>query len=140
MSLLPTVSNVQREINRVFDGMLGHEDDAMAEWAPRVDVVEHDDRYEITADLPGMKREEIAVSVEGSTLSISGERQRSEERRGDRWYRSERVYGSFRRTFSLPSSVDHKRVSAEYRNGVLNVSLPKAEHAKPRLVDVKTAD
>ncbi len=140
MALVPSVNSLQREINRMFDSMLSrtgeYEGDALCDWAPRVDIVERENEYVILADLPGLKREDIAVNVESNTLSISGERTRQEEKSGERWYRAERSCGTFKRTFSLPNTIDAGKVKAEYRNGELVVILPKAEQAKPRQIDI----
>lgn len=145
MSLVPSIPGLQREMNRLFDGMLSRPSgfdsgETLSDWAPRVDVIEHDDSFTIRADLPGLKREDIHVNVEKNTLSISGERSRESEQSGDRWYRSERSYGSFKRVFSLPATVEPDKVGAEYKGGVLTVSLPKAAEARPRMVDVKIDD
>ena len=145
MSLVPSVTSLQREMNRLFEGMAARtpgfdSDETLSEWAPRVDVVENDDSFTIRADIPGLKREDIHVNVEKNTLSISGERSRETEQSGDRWYRGERSFGSFKRAFSLPATVDPENVGAEYKGGVLTVSLPKAEEARPRLIDVKIED
>jgi len=140
MALVPTVNSLQREMNRMFDSMLSrtgeYEGDSLSDWAPRVDIVERENEYVILADLPGLKREDITVNVESNTLSISGERTREEEKRGEHWYRAERSCGTFKRTFSLPNTIDAAKVKAEYRNGELSITLPKAEQAKPRQIEV----
>lgn len=140
MALVPSVNSLQREINRMFDSMLNrsgeYEGDALCDWAPRVDIVERENEYVIFADLPGLKREDITVNVESNMLTISGERTRAEETQTDRWYRSERSCGTFKRTFSLPNTIDASKVKAEYKNGELAVILPKAEIAKPRQIDI----
>ena len=143
MTLVPTISSLQSEINRVFDGMFGRTpdtsaDEAFSDWVPRVDVAETDDAIKIYADLPGMERDNIQVSVEKSWLSITGER-RPQQAEGQTWHRNERVNGTFKRAFNLPTTVDTEKVSASYTNGVLEVALPKAEHARPRAIDVKVA-
>lgn len=145
MALVPTVNSLQNEINRLFESMVNRTgdfegDEMISEWAPRVDVVEQEDHYRIVADLPGMKRENIHVNVERNTLSISGERNQVEEKKGERWYRRERTSGTFKRVFSLPETVDPDNVSAEYKDGELTVTVPKAPGAKPRLIEIKSAD
>ena len=109
-------------------------------WIPPVDIYETDGHgLVVEAELPGMKREDIQVTVENGTLTIKGERKVSEERRKEQVHRVERTYGSFSRTFSLPQTVDSEHVMAEYRDGTLRVTLPLREEAKPRRVQVTVA-
>lgn len=104
--------------------------------SPRIEVSETQDAFKITADMPGMEKDNIKIAVEDSTLTISGER--SEETKGDAkvvW--SERRSSSFQRSFRLADNIDSARVSADYKNGILEVTLPKKEEAKPRTIEVK---
>jgi len=143
MALVPSINNVQREINRMFDSMLSrtgdYEGDVLCDWAPRVDIVERENEFVITSDLPGITRDQINVNVEKNMLTISGERRRTEPKEGERWYRAERNTGTFKRTFSLPNTIDAGGVSADYRDGVLTVTLPKAEEAKPRQIQINVS-
>ena len=107
------------------------------EWAPAVDITEDDHEYLIKADLPEIKKDDIKVTVENGVLMISGERKREKEEKGRRYHRVERAYGSFVRSFSLPDDADGAKVSAEFKDGILNVHLPKNEQAKPKSVEVK---
>jgi HSP20 family protein len=108
-----------------------------ASWAPRLDVHENKDSYTIKADLPGMEKKDIQVTVEDGVLSIRGERQSQQETgEGGNWHRLERHYGSFLRSLDVGDSVDAEKVKAEYKDGVLTLTLPKKEAAKPRLIDV----
>jgi len=106
-------------------------------WSPPVDIVETEDDLVLKADLPDVKLEDIDVDVENETLSIKGERRFEKEANGKGYHRIERSYGSFVRSFSVPSSVDTEKVSADYKNGVLTVKLPKKEAAKPKQVKVE---
>lgn len=103
---------------------------------PAVDVAEHDSKYEIVAELPGVKREDLKVSVEDGTLTLSGERKQYGFPEGIRVVRHETPTRSFTRSFELPKDVDQTRIAAELKDGVLRVQLPKAEHARPRQITV----
>jgi HSP20 family protein len=109
------------------------------DWAPSVDIVETNEEFQIKAELPEVKREDVKVSVEGGVLRIEGERKQEKEEKGKKYHRTERSYGSFLRTFSLPDNVDESKIRADYKDGVLNVRLQKAEKAKPKAIEVKVA-
>jgi HSP20 family protein len=106
-------------------------------WAPAIEVFEKEDKFMVKAELPGMKEEDIDVSVVGDTLTIKGERKAETEVKEEDYYCCERSYGSFSRSIALPSSVDAKRIEASYEDGVLEVSLPKAPEVKAKKVAVK---
>ena len=114
-------------------------DDSRGSWTPPVDIFENGDDLIIRAEVPGVEKDDIDVRVEDNTLTLRGERKREEELRDDNAYRRERSYGAFVRSFGLPETVDPKRIAARYRDGVLEISLPKAETSKPRKVEVKVA-
>lgn len=103
-----------------------------ADWAPAVDISETPQAYLIKAELAGMRREDIQVRVEGGQLRISGERKFEKEEKDKKQHRIERFYGSFSRSFSLPDDADEAQIKAEYRDGVLQLTLPKHEPAAPR--------
>jgi HSP20 family protein len=107
-------------------------------WYPAVDVFEDSDTVKIVAELPGVKPEDVKLSLEGNTLTIRGEKKQQAEERSERVHRYERSYGSFERAFVLPSTVDGEKISADYRDGVLTVTVPKAERARPREIPVRT--
>jgi len=108
-----------------------------AQFDPPVDVVEHETAFELRVELAGVKPEEVDVTMDGNTLTIQGERRYvDEDRKKDGYYRLERRYGKFRRTFMLPETVDGGTISAEFVNGVLTVRLPKQELAKPRKIAI----
>ena len=107
------------------------------QWLPEVDITEEKDRIIVKADLPGMKQEEIAVEVSDGVLTIKGERKRETESKEGKTYRVERSYGSFLRSFTLPAGVDATKVNAAYKNGVLEVTLPKLAEAKAKQIKVE---
>ena len=111
----------------------------VADWAPAVDIQESDKEYLIKAELPEVGKEDVKVSVENGVLSIQGERKQEKEENGKRFHRVERSYGKFVRTFVLPSEVDEQKVLADFKDGVLNLHLPKTEIAKPKMIEVKVA-
>lgn len=141
-SQLPTISSIQSEINRMFDRFLrgwelpefGAETGA---WLPAVDLSETADKIIVTAEVPGIDPKDIDISVQGDTLRIKGEKKEEKEEKGKNYYRMERRYGSFSRSIDLPSSVDVSKVNAEYKNGVLQITMEKKETAKPKQIQVK---
>jgi HSP20 family protein len=136
-------------LNRVFAGFgrpglargseAGREALTVPDWAPMVDITETDDEYLIKAEIPEVKREDVKVSVENGVLTLQGERKQEKEEKGKKFHRVERYYGSFMRTFTVPDNVDETKVRAEFKDGVLNVHLPKTEKAKPKAIEVKVA-
>jgi HSP20 family protein len=117
----------------------GKENLTVADWMPTVDISETEGEYLIKAELPEVKKEDVKVTVENGVLTLQGERRQEKEEKGRRFHRVERSYGSFVRSFSLPDSVDESSVKAEYKDGVLNLHLPKSEKVKPKAIDVKVA-
>lgn len=106
-------------------------------WGPAVDIVENDKELVLAADLPGVKLEEVEVKIEDGTLTLSGSRKFENEDNKNGYHRIERSYGEFHRAFTLPDSVDATKVEAAFENGVLKVTLPKKELARPRTVKVE---
>ncbi|MEW6246306.1 MAG: Hsp20/alpha crystallin family protein [Nitrospirota bacterium] len=111
----------------------------VAEWSPLVDITEDEKEYVIKAELPEVKKEDVKLTIQDNVLSISGERKYEKEEKGKKYHRVERAYGSFMRSFTLPEDADGSKVSAEYKDGVLKVHLPKSEKAKPKAIEVKVA-
>lgn len=109
---------------------------ALADWAPLVDVMETDAEFQIRAELPGVDKENVKLSVEDGVLIISGRREPEQEENGMRYHRIERAYGSFARSFAVPDTVDQQKVTAEFKNGLLTVHLPKSEKARPKSIAV----
>ena len=135
------VMTLQRDLDRMFGDVFGrrYEEESTLPWAPPVDVEETADRYMVRAELPGLKQEDIKISVEDNRLVIRGEKRREAEQSGTNYHRVERVYGQFERSFTLTHAVRQDRIEAIYKDGVLEVHLPKAEEAKAREIPVKIA-
>lgn len=135
---------LQDRMNRLFaDSYQGRErDEAMLNrgtWVPAVDIYEVDGGLVLKAELPDVNRDDIEVNVENNTLTLRGERKVDQEIKQEAFHRIERSYGSFVRQFSLPATVDATKIAAEYKNGVLTVTLPVREEAKPRSVKINVA-
>ncbi len=133
---------MQDRMNRLFGNVYLRDEDTSfrGTWVPAVDIfeTEHHDLV-VRAELPGMTREDIVVSVENSTLVIKGEKKFDADVKEESYRRIERAYGQFQRSFTLPNTVDTGKVAADYRNGVLTVTLPFREEAKPRTINVEVA-
>lgn len=120
-------------------GTTGQEEVSLADWAPLVDITEDDKEFLIKADLPEVEKKDVNVRVENGVLYISGERKKETEEKNKKYHRTERYYGSFTRSFTLPDYVDPAKVGAEFKNGVLTVHLLKSEAAKPKAIDIKVS-
>jgi HSP20 family protein len=132
-------STLSTRLNRLLDTPREDQSDYLGSWSPVVDIYDKGGEVVIHAELPGMKKEDIDIRVENNVLTIRGKKERKEEVKEDGYFRSERAYGSFSRSFSLPTSVDVKKIAAEYKDGVLTLNLPKADEAKPRQIEVKVS-
>ena len=117
----------------------GQEAMTITQWAPSVDIIEDDKEWLVKADLPEVKKEDVKVTVENGVLTITGERKFEKEEKDKKYHRIERSYGNFFRSFTLPDAADGSKVSAEFKDGVLKVHLPKSEKTKPKAVEVKVA-
>ena len=142
--LMRELASIQDRMNRVWarDYDRGHEDvTSRGSWLPPVDIYEND-RHELVlrAELPGLRREDIDVTVEHNVLTLRGERHRDDQVKESQYHRSERAYGSFSRSFTLPATVDGNQVRAEYRDGMLTVRLPLRDEARPRQIQVEVQD
>ncbi len=122
--------------NRLFDLPREENNDSLGAWNPAVDIYDKGAEVVIHAEVPGMKKEDIDVHVENNVLTIRGKKERKEEVKEDGYFRTERSYGTFSRSFSLPSTVNVSKIVAEYKEGVLTLALPKADEAKPRQIEV----
>ena len=111
----------------------------VAEWAPLVDIAETEKEYLIKLELPEVRKEDVTVTVESGTLTISGERKGEKEEEGRKFHRVERFYGRFERSFSIPDDADSEKVNAEFKDGVLRVHLAKSAKARPKQIEVKVA-
>ncbi len=110
---------------------------ATGDWAPRVDIAETDKAFEIKAEIPDVNKEDVRVTVHNGVLTIQGERKQEKEEKGKKFHRVERYYGSFTRSFTLPDNVDETKISALFKDGVLNIQIQKTEEAKPKSIEVK---
>jgi HSP20 family protein len=115
----------------------GKETMIVADWVPSVDVSETDGEYQIKAEIPDVKKEDVKVTLEDGVLTIQGERKQEKEDKGKKYHRVERTYGSFVRSFTLPDLVDEEKVKAEFKDGILKLQLPKSEKARPKAIEVK---
>lgn len=134
------LATMQERMNRVWGSTFerGSEDVTSRGWMPPVDIYENDAREIILkAELPGLRREDIELTVENTTLTIRGARRRDDSIPNDRYHRIERQYGPFSRSFTLPNTLDPSRVRADYRDGLLTVTLPLREEARPRQIQVE---
>ena len=138
------LEEVSDRLNRMFARPAaartnGKETMIVADWAPSVDISETEGEYQIKAEIPDVKKEDVKVTLEDGVLTIQGERKHEKEEKGKKFHRIERSYGSFVRTFSLPDVIDEEKVKADFKDGVLNLHLPKSEKAKPKAIEVKVA-
>ena len=136
-SPLARLNAFQHEMDR-FLGQPSHNHDApgLGSWSPALDLYHDKDNLLVKVELPGMKKEDITLSLHDDLLTITGERRRDETQSGKSSLRNERFHGRFERTINMPTQVDGTRVSASYENGILTVTLPKAEAAKPRQIEI----
>lgn len=137
-------AHLSQRMERLFNEMMGRglwrepeERSLRGSWVPAINILEREDAMVITADLPGLKAEDVEVTVEEGTLSIRGERRLEEAAEGETYHRVERLYGVFERTFTLPNSVDVEKIGARFCNGEMVLTLPKREESKPRSVKIK---
>jgi HSP20 family protein len=133
--------SLQEEVNRLFSTNLsrgfGEEGIGRGAWNPSVDIYENKDQIVLEAELPGMNRDDFELSVENNVITLRGQREFEKKEDSDNYHRVERSYGSFTRSFTLPQTVSAEGATAEYRNGVLRVTLPKREETKARRIEIK---
>jgi HSP20 family protein len=136
--------SLQDEMNRVFNRAAGRSTDTSSQaaraWAPALDIAERKDAYLVTVELPGVNPDDINITLENNLLTIQGERRQASESAGQQFHRIERAYGSFRRSVSLPSTVQADAIQASHDNGLLRLVVPKAEEAKPKKIAITTAE
>ena len=128
----------RNEIDRFFEGF-GDGNSVWGAWSPAMDVSETEDEVLVHADLPGLSKDQIKITLENNVLTIRGEKQQESDKKDKQFHRSERSYGSFTRSFRLPTDVETGKISASYKDGVLNLTLPKSESAKPKEIEVAVA-
>ena len=128
------------EFDKVLDSFFNFDQENTTKgniWAPTVDVSDDKDNFYITAEIPGIAKEDVKVNIKNDTLTICGEKSVNKEDKEKNFYRAERVYGSFSRSFNLPEAVDKDKIKAEYKNGILTLVIPKKEEEKPKEIDIK---
>jgi HSP20 family protein len=129
-----------RMLDEVFQGWPQQENGTLtSSWHPVCDVFEDREAIKIVAELPGVKSEDVKLTLENNLLTVRGEKKQAAEERTERVHRYERSYGSFERAFALPSTVDPERIQATYQNGILTVTLPKVERARPREIAISAS-
>jgi HSP20 family protein len=135
--------NIHDDMYRVFDRLFSKDswsDEksvSRAGWYPIVDISENNDEYVLNAELPGLKKDEIQISFTDGILRLEGERKKDKEEKGTDYHRVERSFGKFCRTFRLPNTVKTDKISADFKDGILNIRLPKVEEVKPKEIEVK---
>jgi HSP20 family protein len=137
------LATTQREFDRLFKEaftpLFGEGDISTRTWAPPVDIFETENDIVLKAELPGVDPKDVEVKVEDNTLYLKGERKFEKEVKDENYHRIERSYGSFARSFSLPNSINAEKVKAEYKDGLLTLTLPKREEAKPKTIKINVS-
>ncbi len=141
-SPISQLDTLRNEINRIFDGSFadfGRASEAFNIWAPALDLYENADSLVVTAEVPGLKKEDIDISLHEGNLTVAGERKEEKDSGEKNTQRAERFYGRFSRTISLPKPVTSENIKAVYNDGILTVTLPKAPEAKPQQIEVNVS-
>lgn len=134
------LTTLRDELDRLFDFTMPTRDSGLfGGWTPALDVYDEKDNFVVHLELPGLKKEDIDISLREGVLTVSGERKQENESKEGETFRSERYFGRFQRSVTLPSLVDANKVAASYKDGVLTITLPKAEEAKPRQIEVSVS-
>lgn len=134
---------LDKEFSRLFDFFTNRFDRREdrefenAVWSPFTDIAEDENQYTLKLDLPGIKKSDVKISFDNGTLTVSGERKEEKEEKNKKYHRIERAYGSYYRSFTLPSKIKEDKISAEFSDGILTIEVPKADEAKPREIEVK---
>jgi len=135
------MASLQERMNRLFSDFrirapLGEEEITQGSWVPPVDIYETVESIVLEAELPGITKEDIVVEVKDGTLTLKGDRKFEKEVKEENYHRVERSYGAFQRAFTLPGTVQHDKVKAKFKDGILEITLPKVEQAKPKQIKV----
>ncbi len=140
--------NFEREFNKIFNtfgsrfGLTGSETNEEYEnavWMPLTDIIEDEDNFVLRLDLPGVNKDDVKISYADGQLSISGERKQEKESKDSRYHRVERTYGKYFRSFTLPSKIKEDKIDAKFKDGQLTITVPKAEEAKPKQIEIKVS-
>jgi HSP20 family protein len=137
LKLLDELAALQQRLNEVFNEQYSEHDVAAGSWAPPVDIYETDDDVVVAAELPGVKREDVEVTVVGDKLILRGSRANERDSDDEQFHRMERQYGSFYRAFTLPQVIESETISAKLAQGILQVTLPKRPAAKAERIEVR---
>jgi HSP20 family protein len=134
--------DMQRDITRMFDtffrgGMQDEGNYYRTGWTPAIDIAEYDREYQVRVELPGVSKDDVRIMMQGNILTIRGEKKQHEDPKDLNLHRSERWFGTFQRSFTLPTTVQSDKIEASYENGILTITCPKAEEAIPKAIDVK---
>lgn len=137
----PTAAWLERDPFRLMEGFLNGEAGRGEElsnraWRPAVDIRETGDSYVVSAELPGLSKEDVQITIENNVLKLTGERRFEKEVKEEEFHRVERAYGTFSRAFALPTRVDPERVEASFKDGILTITVPKAAEARPRKIEI----
>ncbi len=135
--MMPTFPEWNHLMNGFFSDRL--EDTDLTDWTPAIDIDENDDAFVVIADLPGLTKKDININIKENMLTISGERNFEKKDENKNYYRSERRYGSFKRSYQLTDKVISDKISASFKDGVLTVTVPKAEEVKPKEIEIKVS-
>jgi len=135
------LANIREEMNRLFDDFFSGWPERKkglleGEWTPSVNVAETDENIVVTAELPGIKQDEVEITIVNDVLTLKGEKKEEKEIKRENYHRIERSYGSFQRSISLPTGVQADKAKANYKDGVLSITIPKVEEAKPKSIKI----
>lgn len=136
------LQSLQQDMNRIFDeffrgDLLANDSFFARDWNPAVDILENNDHFVLKAEIPGMTKDDVKITLENNVLTIRGEKKNETEKKEENYHRIERSYGSFERSFTIPGTIKVNEIDAQYKDGVLTLTLPKAEEAKPKSIEVK---
>lgn len=136
------IQSLQNDMNRIFEDFFRRDNPVSDsffsnEWNPAVDIVENNDKYILKAELPGINKDDVKITLENNLLTIRGEKKNEFDRKEGNYHRVERSYGSFERYFTIPGSIKSNDIDAQYANGILTLTIPKAEEAKTKMIEVK---
>lgn len=134
------LERLQREVNRIFEHNLSTQNETAelhSDWSPRVDIYEDPERFLFKVELPGFKANEVNISLENNFLTLSGERKLENEEKKQNYLRVERLYGTFRRSFQLPNTIDGSKILAEMKDGLLQLTLPKRVEVQPKQIKIE---
>jgi len=135
-----SLASYHNELDRFFDSFFRptyEEESSLSAFKPAVDIEENDKEFNVTAELPGIKKEDVKVSIKDNLLSISGEKKQETKVKEKNYNRTERIFGSFQRCFRLPEMVNQDNISAEFKDGILNIAIPKLKEAVSKQIEIK---